>query len=269
MNLAFNILKMGFGLYILYNFRNSLGSNDNPNAIEFKSAFRKLLICHPVMTSVDQNVITNATGILTVSSRVKKKPLTSSNPGQALELEVELDYEDIMLGEINEMDRYDEHLCAYVALCVENQFHQNVKQHKYKCSKCTEVFQFDDQIHDELLEMKGENKQPSISTFKFVIFANAIMKIYSSERKQGNSLNAIQKTVQENININDVYINFHNAHVGEETTKVNHHKVEFVCEILKTYMTLKSKKIGAKITSAEQGELIRRRKKRAVIVAGQ
>lgn len=78
---------MGFGLYISYNFRNSLGSNDNPNAIEFKSAFRKLLICHPVMTSLDQNVITNATGILTVSSRAKKKPLTSSNPGQALELE--------------------------------------------------------------------------------------------------------------------------------------------------------------------------------------
>lgn len=95
------------------------------------------------------------------------------------------------------------------------------------------------------------------------------MKIYSSARQQGNSLNAIQKTVQENKNINDIYINFHYAHVGEETAKVNLHKVEFFREILKAYMTLKSKKIGAKITSAEQGELIRRRKKRAVIVAGQ
>lgn len=49
--------------------RNSVGRNDNPNAIEFQSAFRKLLVCHPITTSMDQNCITDATKILTVSSR--------------------------------------------------------------------------------------------------------------------------------------------------------------------------------------------------------
>lgn len=221
------------------------------------------------MTSVDQNVITNATGILTVSSRVKKKPLTSSSSDQAFELEVELDYADIMLGEIKEMDHYGEHLCAYVASCIEHQFRQNVKQHKYKCSKCTEVLQFDGKMNDELLEMKSKNQQPSISTFKLVIFANAIMKMYSAEHQQGNSFNAIQKTILENMDIYDVYINFHDAHNGEGALTVSDHKVEFIREMLKTYMTIKSKKIGVKITSAEQGVPIRRTRKRAVILAGQ
>lgn len=180
---------------------------------------------------------------------------------------VELDYADIILGEINEMDHYSEHLCAYVASCVEHQFRQNVKQRKYKCFKCTEVLQFDGKINDELLEMKIENEQPSISTFKLVIFANAIMKMYSAEHQQGNSFNAIQKTILENVDIYDVYINFHDAHDREDA--LSDHKVEFIREMVKTYMTIKSKKIGAKITSAEQGEPIRRRRKRAVIVAGQ
>lgn len=37
--------------------RNQQGRNDNPNAIEFRSAFRKLLVCHPLLTSKDHNVI--------------------------------------------------------------------------------------------------------------------------------------------------------------------------------------------------------------------
>lgn len=95
------------------------------------------------------------------------------------------------------------------------------------------------------------------------------MKMYSLEQQQGNSSNAIRKTIQENLNINDVYINFHDVHNGEEVPYDHDHKVEFICELLKTYMTMKSKKIGSKITSAEQGELIRRRRKRAVIFSGQ
>lgn len=154
------MLRKCFELCFSYYSRNSLGSNDNPNAIEFKSAFRKLLICHPVMTSVDHNVITNATGILTASSRSKKKPLTSSNSAQPFELELQLDYEDIMLVELDEMDPYDEHLCAYVAICIGDKFHQNVKQYKYKCSKCAEVLQFGDKMNDELLKTNSHPLVP-------------------------------------------------------------------------------------------------------------
>lgn len=39
--------------------------------------------------------------------------------------------------------------------------------------------------------------------------------------------------------------------------------------MLKQYMTLKSKKIGQKLTEEEQGELIRKRKTDAIHKAGQ
>lgn len=56
--------------------RNGLGRNDNPNVSQFSSTFRKLLVCHPLTTSLGQNVISNATGILTKSAEHKKKRYT-------------------------------------------------------------------------------------------------------------------------------------------------------------------------------------------------
>lgn len=253
-----------------YHFRNSLGSNDNPNAIEFKSAFRKLLICHPATTSVDHNVISNATGILTVSSAAKKKLSPLPNLNQEFELQLEFCYEDIMLKEIETMDRYDEHMCAYIALTVEEKFHQNVRQHKYKCAGCSAVlYTSDNKINDELLAMKAESKQPSISAFKLVIFANAVMNMFSMEHGQGNSFNAVRQTIYERLDIDDIFENFYHVQHDENTFQHTNHKEEFVFELIKTYMTIKSHKIGEKVTIEEQGELIRRKRKRAVILAGQ
>lgn len=211
-------------------------------------------------------MITNATGILTVSSIAKKRKIPSENIDPAFELVLETCYEDIMLGEMDEMDRYEEHMCAYLALTVEEKFQQNVKHHKYKCIQCAAVLNADEnKIDDELLAMKTECKQPTISTFKLIIFANAIMKMYSAERFHGNKFDAVKKTIQENLDIDDIYLNFYDV---EHEATVNH-KAEFISELIQTYMAIKSRKIGAKITENEQGEYIRRKRKRAVILAGQ
>lgn len=262
-------------MFISNYFRNRLGSNDNPNTIEFKSAFTKLLVCHPAMTSVDQNVITNATGILTVSSKNKTKPSLLSVREQELreqefEIELELSYEHIMLEEIENMEPYEQHMCAYIALCIEDKFLQTIKQHKYKCTKCAEVLiSPGDKINDDLLAMKTENKQPSASTLKIVIFANAVMKMYSVEHLQGNSFNAVWKTIRENVDTDDVYKNFDCSEHEEEVSTRYGHKEEFISQLIKTYMTMKSVKICKKIAVEERGELIRHRKKREYIAAGQ
>lgn len=73
------------------------------------------------MTSVDHNVITNATKILTVSSKSKKK-LSLPVPEQEFELELELSYEDVMLEEIENMEPYEQHMCAYLAVCIKKNF---------------------------------------------------------------------------------------------------------------------------------------------------
>lgn len=104
----------------MINPRNCLGRNDNPNAVEFASAFKKLLVCHPLITSVDHNVLTNATGILTVSAHRNNQPSSTVVDCQMPALE--LDYETIMLIEIERADSYEQHLWAYIALCVEENF---------------------------------------------------------------------------------------------------------------------------------------------------
>lgn len=225
-----------------------MGRNTNPNAVEFRAAFKKLLVCHPVLTSVDHNVITNATGILTVSSTSTKRPLPSSSQDQAFDFELECCYEDLILGEIDAMEPYDQHMCAYQASCIEEKVLQSIKLHKYKCTKCADVLSdADDRINDELLAMKaGERIQPSRSTFKLVMYANAVMKMCSVERSQGNELTSILKVICENVDINDLYSNFQKHHEQSESA-MNEHKNEFISQVIKVYMTMKSKQICKRI----------------------
>lgn len=269
-HIELHVIEISCFLHLFY-FRNSLGRNDNPNAIEFASAFKKLLVCHPVMTSVDHNVITNATGILTISSSNKeKKLLTSAAMDQAEVVELELCYEAVMIDEIAEAEPYEQHMFAYIALCVEEKFIQNTKQHKYKCNKCADVLlSVNDKINDEFLSMKdknvGEIQQPSASTLKIVIFGNAVNKLHSANG--GNKFNIICNTIFNNIDVNDLYesVDF-SDHEQKESGR---HKEEFIILIIKTYMALKSHKISKKITDEEKGELIRYRKKRDYILSGQ
>lgn len=207
-----------------------MGRNDNPNAVEFSSAFKKLLICHPLVTSVDHNVITNATGILTVSShKVVKQVIESPGVEDQVE-ELELDYEAVMLTEIQEAEPYEQHMWAYIALCVEENFIQNTKNHKYKCSACADILLCEDEkINDELLSMKtredGQIQQPSISTLKVITFANAVMKIYSDQHHSQNTLNIIRKSIIKNIDIDDLYNNDNFSHQGHEQVD---HKEKFI-----------------------------------------
>lgn len=260
--------------FILDNSRNSLGRNDNPNAGEFSSAFKKLLVCHPLLTSVDHNVITNATGMLTVSSNTKTQPLPPIVENQAEVLELELVYEDIMLCEIEAADPYKQHMYAYIALCVEEKFVEKTRSRKHKCNECANILLFgNDKINDELLALKdkevGQIQQPSASTLKIIIFGNAVMKIYSEEFHSRNNINVMRNAIFKNIDINDLYTDADFSHLLHDEPGVLCHKEEFINLLIETYLTLKSHKICKKITDEEKGELIRFNKKRHYILAGQ
>lgn len=229
------------------------------------------------MTSKDQNVITNATGILTVSSKNPKKSIPSAvqNQHEALEIDIEISYEEVMVEEIEIMDPYESHMCAYIALCIEENFLQSIKDNKHKCVACMNVLKAtNDKINDELLAMKTStpvNKmtQPSASTVKITIFCNAILKMIYVENQRGNNLNEVINTIIKNIDVYDLYEDFELKHNQQEELRSYDHKVEFVTLLIRTYIKMKSRKIGKKITDEERGNLIRYRKKRAVIVKGQ
>lgn len=179
--------------------RNSLGRNDNPNAMDFRSAFRKLLVCHPLMTSLDQNVISNATGILTISSRKKKESLAVPVPVQSV-ADLDVNYQEIMASAYSEMDKYDEHMCAYIAQLIENKIEKNTS--KARCEDCISMLEDrNDMIQDELLAKKNV-KQPCESTVKIVVFSNAIIKIVSSNSSE--HFDTILRTILINMDIDDV-----------------------------------------------------------------
>lgn len=256
--------------------RNCQGRNDNPSTIEFRSAFRKLLICHPIITSVGHNIITNATGILNVSSRkpTKMQPIVGLEPTQRqeFELELEVDYDSLLKDELDEMDPYDHHTVAYVALCVEEKLIQKMEnaKNKHQCSQCINLLlTSNEKIHDELLSMKATNSQPSRSTVNIIIFATAIMKLISVQQSQGNDYNIVWRTIFNHLNIDDLYRNENfNQHQHKLIQSLGH-KEDFVVHLIKIFMTLKSQKIGNKITEEERGELIRNRRKQDVHHAGQ
>lgn len=75
-------------------------------------------MCHPIITSVGSNTITNATGILTVpSTNLKKEP--PKHPDFTEELMLEMSYEEVMLDELKDISAYDQHIAAYISLCIE------------------------------------------------------------------------------------------------------------------------------------------------------
>lgn len=216
-------------------------------------------------------MISNVTGILTVSSRSKNTsnvtPVTPQVQYQTLDLKVDLCYGDIMLNEIDSMDPYQQHMCAYVALCIEEEFFKKIQTHKYKCTCCADVLcTANEKILDEFLAMKSEESQPSASTLKIVIFSNAIMKMYSEKYNQGTNMSCVGKTISANLDMDELYSNFFITH--DESTMFTH-KEEFISQLVETYMIMKSRKIGKKLTDEERGQLLRYRRRRAYILAGQ
>lgn len=244
--------------------KNCQGRCNKVNVTEFRSAFRKLLVCHPLITSADHNVITNATGILTASSAPKKKLPAVTLSGRLPEIEIEVFYEDLLSTEIQEMDPYDEHMCAYLASCIESKIAQKVERlDKRTCFECVGELAQNEKVTDEFLAMKNNAKQPCTSTVNIVIFANAIMKLISSHVNAGD-FNIVAKTIASNLNVNELYtasISDFESH-QQQSSSIWSHKEEFVTLVVKTYLTLKSQKIGKRITEEERQKFIEKKKKK-------
>lgn len=242
--------------------RNRQGSNDNPNAVEFASAFRKLLVCHPLTTSKDHNVISNATGILTISSReVRQRRSVNSVDAQSFEINCE----GIMEQEIDSMQLYDQHLCAHLALCIEERMIKSFERsNKSSCLQCLEILKNgDERINSPLLAKKNKERcQPKKSTLQIVIFSNAVTKLIASN-EQETHIQSVKKTICENLDMEELYTSSVFGHGGQN------HKEKFVTQIVNTYLVFKSEKIGKRISDEERGVFIRSRLKAVTHLAGQ
>lgn len=250
--------------------RNSLGRNENPNSAEFRSAFKKLLVCHPCLTSRDHNSISNATKILTVSSATKKKP-PIHDADEPIELEDEIDRVEMIENEIEGMEPFQHHMYAFAALEIEKLMKTFMSRSKEKwCSQCADVFNENSKIQDELLAKKQtkhkQAEQPCESTLKIVIISNAVLK-----QIRRTDIEKAQTTIFNNIFINDLYTSSDFEHHRQHTT--SHLQISakerFIMEVVQQYLRLKSEFAGRLITNEEQGVWMRNRMKAKVHHKGQ
>lgn len=98
--------------------RSKSGCNNNPNAEQFKSIFKRLLVHHELRTTEGANCELDDTKILSISSRNNKKRKTSNHL-------TDTDYyddilnkvviEDMKYDDIGSLDDYQEDVVAYIA----------------------------------------------------------------------------------------------------------------------------------------------------------
>lgn len=225
------------------------------------SAFRKLLVCHPLTTSVGHNVISNATGILTIPAAHGKKT-TASTETEEFET-ITINFTEAISHEIDRMDPFEIHTCAYVASCIENEIRKRSKTStKISCAECVDILSQDMKINDQLLAKKNDvTVQPCESTVDIVVFSNAAINLITSDLKR--NFDGVQKTIISYLDMNKVYTGSDFIHSNDD------HKEKFVAEVVRTYLKLKSQNIGNRVTDEERGAFIRNRLKSRIHELGQ
>lgn len=253
--------------------RSSLGSNNNPTVQQFKTAYRKLLVCSPYLFRDRTNCAIGNTEILTVSSaehRTQALDNYTNNYNTIMRtraIELELDYMTMIT---EEKGPYENHMFAYLASTIEMNIIKKLnKNHVSGCQDCLRVFAENSKINDDYVAKKmihdQKIAQPSSSTVDVVVCAE---KVLSYLQEQHVPFEISCKTIFDILDINTLYdsSNFN----GHDQRGSATHKEMFIYDIIQELMHMKSNKIGMRITTEERGETIARRlERRNIILAGQ
>lgn len=256
--------------------RSNLGWNNNPNQLQFKAAYRKLLVCMPYLSARKGNCIVSSTNILTVSSG--QKPAQQSSHALANQISAMEIADDTFHELLNrEIEPYEEHLRAFIASTAERNMVKNfLERSKSACQCCLSVFSESPKIHDSFIAKKSQTKhisQPCRSTVDIIAACNVVFELLQPEPYVG--FDVVAKTI-----FNQLY-SFNFDELYESEVFDNHqnpvlpvhgitHKHQFIYDVVSEYMHIKSKSIGKRITIEEQnGRVIRRNLTRTIILAGQ
>lgn len=245
--------------------RSSLGLNNNPNEQQFSAAYRKLLLCVPHLSAGGCNCnIDHVNKLLTVSSA--EEPALQQDQPNELEKEIEIGvgYDELLHVSL---DPYEQHMCAFLASQMEQKIiHHTVIAKKSACQECSKVFGENPKINDSFIAKKNV-AQPCSSTRNLVIVCDSFFKLFRS--KQYIGFRTMSKTISKILDLNRLYeFSQFDSHQRTQPNDITHKK-KFVISLVEEYMKMKSHKIGKRITIKEQGQNIRKRKTRDIILAGQ
>lgn len=255
--------------------RGSLGWNNNPNDIQFKAAYKKLLVCMPYASARKGNCIMNSTNLLNVSS--VQKPVQQPEPLQFHSVrEVEIDEIEFHYLLNSEIEPYEEHMRAFLASTVEGNIVKNIlRKSKSVCQCCLSVFSQNSKMHDTFIAKKNQRKQlaqPCRSTVDIIAACDIVLQLLQPHPHVPFDVTA--KTIFNQLNIEELYDSEefidHQNPARKNIIFDMSHKEEFIYDVLSEYLSLKSKNIGKRITiEGQNGRAIRRNLTRHIILAGQ
>lgn len=232
------------------------------------------MICKEIVFKNDYgNCVTNDTGILTVSSRKVKSNeqfTIESILSQTNAFEIEFDYHYALDEEI---EKFDEHLCAFTACRIEQKIKENIKRsHRKECSQCIDIFNENIKLDNDYITRTAQSK-PCKSTVDIIKATNRICTLLENDEDIDTSTalyNRTLKTIMSHLVAEELYAqsDFEN-HDQRNTSSNITHQEEFIFKIVVEYMKMKSNMIGNRITEEERGKYIRCNYKKRVHEAGQ
>lgn len=213
-------------------------------------------------------------GVLTVSSALPNQQRTNGTNHSACIFQIgneEFDY-DAAINE--ELEKFDEHLCSYIASTIECKIIKSLRQcHEKACSQCIGIFNENELVKNNFISKKMQYacnplKVPCLSTVHIIKASNKIFDILERRKHQINTVHmhdSTLKTIMSLLPLEQLYTQSNFELHGQHDS----HKETFIHDIVLTYMKQKSNKIGNRITEQEKGEYIRHNNKKQVHISGQ
>lgn len=244
-------LEMHFGKIRTLN-----GHNDNPNAQQFCSAYRKLLFEADLVLSDRSNVearcISNVLKVSSSSSRPKK--CAQMNPIQIDEELADIDPDPLDFEMEVIIELLDDNTCDPGIAYVANELELRLKRCKQiYCQSCLKVLHANKKISDEIC-VNWDKGKPCQSTFLICQLTNSAMKMYLNTKPDFKD--NVYKSVLKKVVWEEIFTEFFE---GDSEEHGEDHKQFLVKFFIDEYINVTCAHTAKQITIATQKQYLRKR----------
>lgn len=218
--------------------RSRLGSNDNPTAEQFASAYRKVVINQDIKASKHSNCRDSLSlDIFTVSSRRSK---ISDNDASSEEISVDSTQAKCTVNDGYELTDLENVSVAYLAGLIEAKIEQNGR---FNCNECREIFS----ENIKITQTTEFNRAPCQSTFDICSIAHKHAQKMVSDSSY--TYDMLLKDVRREFDHTTAFANTNFS--GHED-----HQLFFSLFVAEEYIRAQATYIAKKVTLREQAILI-------------
>jgi len=221
--------------------RSQGGHNNNPTSMQFRSAYKKLLVQAQIKDSGLGNCISLLDIPILNCSSVSKNPIQAINDTNAsLYNDIELDPETFTVethGTHLHLSSFSKEVSLYIAGFVSHKLASQIK-----CDVCTQaLFGTKENFLLSLISLKdkGGLTYPSTDVIEICLVVEKFIKLHYQEHKPNNSLFIKNKILASFINDKNIFssINYHNIENGP----FSNHVILLIKSVISTYYDIKIK----------------------------